>query len=163
MARWSKPSPHVAKVNCKGVFDRARMRASVGCVMRNSRGEWIRGAAGMIGLVVPLGAELWSMFYGLKLAWEKGDTKHVVVECESQEALNAVSDPDPEFWLADLVDLIKKLESEAWESCRIEHVSVAGNKAATTLANSQLDGEGGIMELADAPAFMASVLAADLE
>ena len=88
MTGWSKPSPHVIKVNYRGVFDRTMMRSAVGCVMRNSRGKWIKGVAGMIGPVVPEGAELWSIFYGLKLAWEKGDVKSVVVECENLDVVN---------------------------------------------------------------------------
>ncbi|XP_074367270.1 uncharacterized protein LOC141707799 [Apium graveolens] len=116
----------------------------------------------MIGFVVQVGAELWSIFYGLKLAWEKVHMKHVVVECDSQEAVNVVTNPDPDFWLADLVALIKNLENEAWDSCRIEHVSKDENEAATVLVNSQLDGEGGVMKLANALGFMPSVLVADI-
>lgn len=141
MSGWRKPSPHVAEVNCKGVFDRPSKKAIVGCVMRNNRGEWIRGASGTIGLVVPVAAKLWSIFYGLKLAWEKGDVKHVVIECETQEAVNEVNILDPDFWLADLVLLIKNLENE---SCVIQHVSKDGNAAASVVANSELDGDGGI-------------------
>lgn len=88
------------------------MRASVECVMRNWRGEWMKGARGMIGLCVPLGAELWSIFYGLKLAWEK-EVKHVVIESDCAEAVNQVNNPDPDFGLVDLVLLIKNIEGEA--------------------------------------------------
>ena len=160
MANWSRPALNVAKVNCKGLFDRSRMRASVGCVMRNHRGKWMKGAAGMIGLAVPLGAELWSIYYGLKLAWEYG-VKRVVIESDSLEAVNHVNNPDSSFWFAEMVDMIKMIEGEAWESCDIQHCSADGNRAAHTLATSELDGEDGINELASAPGFMQPILAAD--
>lgn len=136
------------------------MRASVGCVMRNRRGEWIKGAGGMIGLCVPLGAELWSIFYGLKLAWEK-EVKHVVIESDCEEAVNQVNSPDPDFGLIDLIMLIKNIEGEAWESCVIQHCSSGANAAAVALANHELNGDGGIEELDDAPGFMHAVLEAD--
>ena len=72
----------------------------------------MKGAGGMIGLCVPLGAELWSIFYGLKLAWEK-EVKHVVIESDCAEAVNQVNNPDPDFGLVDLVLLIKNIEGEA--------------------------------------------------
>ena len=120
----------------------------------------MKGAAGMIGLSVPLGAELWSIFYGLKLAWEYG-VKRVVIECDSEEAVNHVNNPDPSFWFAEMVDMIKTIEGEAWETCVIQHCSVGANRAAHTLATSELDGEGGINELSSAPRFMQATLAAD--
>lgn len=155
MVCWSKPSHNAVKVNCKGVFDRAQMKAAVGCVMRNSQGQWVRGAAGMIGLALPLAAEIWSIYYGLKLAWERGDVSNVIIKCDDEEAVNHVNNLDPDFWLLDLVLLIKNLENEAWDSCVIQHVPKTCNAPATVLAESEIDGNG------DAPGFMSSVLAAD--
>ena len=157
MAGWSKPSPHVVKVNCRGVFDRGMMRGSVGCVMRNFRGEWLGGVGGMIGLAVPVAAELWSIFYGLKLAWEKGYIKHVVIESECLEAVNQVNNPDPAFWFAEMVELITGLLNEAWDSCVVVHVPSSSNVAATTLA--ELNGcDGGVQEFGDVPGFMESLI-----
>lgn len=114
----------------------------------------------MIGLSAPLGAELWSIFYGLKLAWEYG-VKRVVIESECVEAVNEVNNPDPSFWFAEMIEIIKTIKGEAWESCVIQHCDEGANRAAQTLASSQLYGEGGINELASGPGFMQAVLQAD--
>lgn len=158
MAGWSKPSPRVVKVNCRGVFNRAQMRGSVGCVMRNYRGNWVGGAGGMIGLAVPVVVELWAIFYGLKAAWEKGNIKHVVVESECREAVDQVNNPDPGFWFADMVEMIKCLEHEAWDSCVIVHVPSSSNAAATTLAEHEFNGSGGVEEVPHVPGFMEALI-----
>lgn len=162
MAGWSKPSSaNVFKINCKGVFDEVLRKAAVACIMRNNRGHWVRGNAGMMGMMLPLAAELWSIFYGLKMAWEKGDVKSVFIESDSEEAVNEVNNPDPHFWLADLVVLITNLQNEAWDSCVVVHVATSSNEAATAFANSQLSGDGGLVEFDQAPPFLYSNLAAD--
>ncbi|KAL1802697.1 hypothetical protein ACET3Z_031344 [Daucus carota] len=104
------------------------MKDVVDCVMRNNQGQWVKRAAGMIGLTLPLATEIWSIYYELKLAWERGDVSNVVIECDDEEAMNHVNKPDPDFWLLDL---------------------------------SEIDGDGGITELEDAPDSMSSILAAD--
>ncbi|KAK1383114.1 hypothetical protein POM88_020849 [Heracleum sosnowskyi] len=49
MVGWSKPSSsNVLKVNCKGVFDGVQRQATVGCIMRNNRGQWVRGNGRMM-------------------------------------------------------------------------------------------------------------------
>lgn len=162
MAGWSKPSSaNVLKVNCKGVFDGVQRQAAVGCIMRNNRGQWVRGNGGMIGQWVPLAVELWSIFYGLKMAWEKGDVRNVFIESDCEEAVNEVNNPDPHFWLANLVVMINNLQNEDWDSCVVVHVTTSCNEAATALANSQLNGPGGLVEFDEAPAFLQPILDAD--
>lgn len=161
MAVWRKPCSGFVKVNCKGVFDRCEIKCAVACVMRNSRGAWVGGSAGMMGLNLPLGAELWSIYYGLKLAWETSNTS-VIVEVDSEEAVIAVNDPNPEFWLANLVGMIKMLLSEAWDACVITHIPTSANGAATALASTALGWDGGLNGLSSPPSSITSVLAADI-
>lgn len=54
-----------------------------------------------------------------------------------------------EFWLANLVVLIKNMENEAQESFVVKHVWKDVNVAAIALANSEVDDDGGITELDD--------------
>ncbi|WOH01420.1 hypothetical protein DCAR_0520804 [Daucus carota subsp. sativus] len=143
MAGWSKPtSANVCKVNCKGIFDRGMMKASVASVMRNHRGEWVRGNAGMMGLLVPLAAELWSIFYGLKMAWEMGNVHSVIIESDCKRAVDEVNNIDSAFVLADLVEMINSI---------------------MTLATSELTAaDGGLRDIHDAPASLSSMLAAEM-
>ena len=137
------------------------MRGAVAAVMRNHQGKWVKGNAGMMGLLVPVAAELWSIFYGLKMAWEKGNVKSVFIESDCLEAVNLINNPDPGFFLADLVDMIKALESEEWDSCAIVHVPSSSNEAATALARAYVDGEGGLVDLPRAPAFLQPMIDAE--
>ena len=65
--------------------------------MRNIRGNWVRGNAGMMGMFVSLATELWFIFYGLKMVWEKGDVKFVFIELDCEEAVNEVNNVDPKL------------------------------------------------------------------
>ena len=164
MAGWSKPtSANVCKVNCKGIFDRGMMKASVASVMRNHRGEWVRGNAGMMGLLVPLVAELWSIFYGLKMAWEMGNVRSVIIESDCKRAVDEVNNIDSAFVLADLVEMINSIMSEDWDSCVVIHVPKDCNAVATALATSELTAaDGGLRDIHDAPASLSSMLAAEM-
>ena len=113
----------------------------------------MKGNAGMMGLLVPIAAELWSIFNGLKMAWEKGNVKSVFIELDCLEAVNQVNNLDPQFFLANLVDMIKARESEDWDSSAIVHVPSSSNEAATALARVYVDGEGRLVDLPRAPAF----------
>ncbi|KAK1382135.1 hypothetical protein POM88_019870 [Heracleum sosnowskyi] len=53
-------------------------------------------------------------------------------------------------------------KNKDWDSCVVVHVDKSCNEAATTFAMSQLDAHGGLVEFAEAPGFLQSVLAADL-
>lgn len=103
-------------------------------------------------------------FYGLKLPWKMGNIRCVFIECENHEVVDEVNNPHSELWLTYLVVLIKNLENKAWESCVIKHVWKDGNAAATAiaLANSKVDGDGGIIDLDDAPKSLETILTIDM-
>lgn len=121
MSTWSKPVVGSVKVNVKGMFDRSHLRVSIACIMRGSDGKWLGGCESMIGLAVPVTAELWSIWYGLKLAWENG-RKTVTVECESEVAVHQVLHPDENDDLYQLVCMIRMIMSEAWKMCDLVHI-----------------------------------------
>lgn len=114
----------------------------------------------MMDFMMPLAEELQSIFYGLKMSWEKGDVMFVFIESDCEEAVNQVNDPYPEFWLADLVMLITNLQNEAWESSVVVHVVNSTNEAATTLAWSRIGADGGLNQFDKAPTFLHPILTA---
>lgn len=136
------------------------MKAAVGCVIRDSNGRWVRGCKSMIGLAVPITAQLWSIFYGLKLAWEN-EEKNVVVECDCEEAVNQVHNPDPGYDMFNLVCMIKQLMSEAWDHCELVLISASANTAVAAIANNAINDNGGIEELGVPPSYITSILAAE--
>ncbi|XP_074324184.1 uncharacterized protein LOC141661105 [Apium graveolens] len=136
------------------------MRSAIGCVMRDCDGDWIRGCKSMIGLVVPCTATLWSIFYGLKMAWEN-DEKSVIVECDCEEAVALISNVDPTFDMFELVYMIRNLMSEEWELCDLVHIASSVNIAVTGLANSVISDDGGLVDLNLTPSYMLPLLVAD--
>lgn len=160
MSIWSKPCEGTVKVNVKGFFLRSQMRSSVGCIMRDSNGNWIKGCKSMIGLVVPVTAELWAIWYGLKMAWESGN-EAVVLECENEEAVDQVLNPDEYHDMFDLVLMIRKIMSEAWEICDIVHISSSANLPATALANEAINDHGGLEDVVEPPSSIQGLLLAD--
>ena len=118
MSNWSKPSLNQYKVNDKGFFNRASFTAVVGCIIRNDGGEWEKGCGAVIGLADPVTAQLWAIFYGLKLAWECHMTS-LILETDCEAALGHVLHPDPAYPMADLVTMINNLRAEAWDALEL--------------------------------------------
>ena len=144
------------RVNVKGVFSRSHMTASVGGVLKKD-GAWVRGVGGNIGLAVPQTAELWAIFYGLKMAWELEKT-NVVVFSECREAIDAIKNPDPTHDMAMLVDLITNLLRENWEFVDVLPTYPDANIGAAAMANYYLTGSGGVDELVEPPAAIRSLV-----
>ena len=160
MSTWTKPQNGYVKINVKGVFVRSEMRAAIACIMRDDKGNWIKGCQSMIGLAVPITAELWSIWYGLRLAWEKGQ-KSVILECECAEAVDQVLHPDENNEMYDLIVLIRQIMAEAWDQCDIVHIPDSANLPAAALANRAIQGPGGLEDLLEPPTCVRRLLHAD--
>ena len=161
MAEWSKPAVNCYKVNVKGIFNRPRFTAAVGCIIRNDEGEWEKGCGGLIGLVDPVTAQLWSIFYGLKLAWESHRTS-LVLETDCPSALGHVLHPDPRYPLADLVSMINGLRAEAWNSLELECIPESANAAASALSSHCLSGRGGVDDFVSPPASVMAIVSEEM-
>ncbi|XP_074327975.1 uncharacterized protein LOC141665890 [Apium graveolens] len=160
MSTWSKPNVGSVKVNVKGVFKRSQMRSAVACVIRDSDGQWVRGCKSMIGLAVSITAAMWSIFYGLKLAWEHQD-KSVLVESDCEEAVNLVLNPNPDFEMYELICMINNIMSESWVLCELIYILSSANIAVAALANNAISDDGGIDELTVLPSIIRPILAAE--
>ncbi|KAL5840627.1 hypothetical protein ACOSQ4_013235 [Xanthoceras sorbifolium] len=78
------------KVNVDGSHRCNSNLIAVGGVIRNSERGWLAGFATKKGAGSVLGAELWGIIEGLKLAWSSGCNK-VIVETDSLEAVESLS------------------------------------------------------------------------
>ena len=157
---WSKPQNGCVKINVKGVFVRSEMKAAIACIMRDEHGNWIKGCQSMIGLAVPVTAELWSIWYGLRLAWEKGE-KSVILECECEDAVNQVLYPDENNEMFDLIVLIRHIMSESWDHCDIVHIPGSANLTVAALANRAIHAPGGLEDLLEPPSCIRKLLNED--
>ncbi|XP_074373723.1 uncharacterized protein LOC141714081 [Apium graveolens] len=114
----------------------------------------------MIGLVVSITAALWSIFYGLNMAWEN-EEKSMIVECDSQETVALIFNANPTFDMFELVCMIRNPVSEEWELCDLVHIASSTNIAKNALANSAISDDGGLVELSAPPSYMFPLLVAD--
>ncbi|KAG7577326.1 Ribonuclease H-like superfamily [Arabidopsis thaliana x Arabidopsis arenosa] len=80
---WVPPREGWLKLNTDGASRGNPGRAAAGGVLRDSNGTWCGGFAVNIGLCSAPLAELWGVYYGLFIAWERRATR-VELEVDSQ-------------------------------------------------------------------------------
>ncbi|KAK1363936.1 hypothetical protein POM88_039497 [Heracleum sosnowskyi] len=129
------------KLNVKGVYDEATRSASVWGIMKRN-GRWVRGLGGCIGLADPVTAELWAIYYGLKMAWERNKA-NLVVFSECRETITIIRNDDPEYPMVMFVDMIRMLLGENWTSVDIQPTHADANGGANVMADYYLIREGG--------------------
>ncbi|KAG7615876.1 Ribonuclease H domain [Arabidopsis thaliana x Arabidopsis arenosa] len=71
MVKWEPPRSGWLKLNTDGASRGNPGRASAGGVLRDALGEWRGGFALNIGICSAPLAELWGVYYGLYIAWQK--------------------------------------------------------------------------------------------
>ncbi|KAK1392827.1 hypothetical protein POM88_011883 [Heracleum sosnowskyi] len=108
------------------------------------------GGGGSFGAETPDYGELWAIYYGLKMAWEREMTS-VVVFTERRDAIDLINNPDPAYPMAALIEMITMLKGEAWSHVDIQHIHADANVAANVMATDCLDGEGGLKEFTEPP------------
>ncbi|KAL9816790.1 putative reverse transcriptase domain, ribonuclease H domain, ribonuclease H-like superfamily [Arabidopsis thaliana] len=81
---WSVPAEGWLKLNTDGASRGNPGLSTAGGVLRGREGEWLGGFSLNIGRCTAPAAELWGVYYGLYLAWEKKVSR---VELEVDSAL----------------------------------------------------------------------------
>ncbi|XP_012084521.1 uncharacterized protein LOC105643892 [Jatropha curcas] len=89
---WSPPTVGWFKLNCDGSLITQSHRASTWGVIRNDVGNWCYGFACNLGSCSILLAELWGVFLGLSLAWDKG-VRNLIVEVDNVQACELINQP----------------------------------------------------------------------
>lgn len=84
---WKPPDTGFVKVNCDGAMSHDPRTAACGGVIRDERGNTVVAYAKYLGERSSLHAELWAIYYGVKLAKECGFSK-LNVESDSILAIN---------------------------------------------------------------------------
>ncbi|KAF7820033.1 hydroquinone glucosyltransferase-like [Senna tora] len=64
--------------------------SSCGGLLRDHMGKWMCGYMANLGLSNVLTAELWGIYHGLKVAWDRGFKKVIIVESDSSLAVNQI-------------------------------------------------------------------------
>ena len=122
------------KLNTDGASHGNPGPAAAGGALRNGEGEWCGGFAVNIGSCTAPLAELWGVYYGLVVAWEKG-VRRLEVEVDSMMVMEfltiGIGDTHP---LSFLVRLCHGFLTRDW-LVRFVHVYREANRLADGLAN----------------------------
>lgn len=133
LIRWISPEEGFVKINCDGSLSIQNNLASCGGVIRDHWGAYIVGFACKLGNCSILQAELWAVFYGLKLGVDRG-FRRIIVETDSLTARNLIVKGCPTHhpcynMIMHIRNLAKTCASIVWR-----HVFWESNQVADALA-----------------------------
>ncbi|XP_020537429.1 uncharacterized protein LOC105640619 isoform X2 [Jatropha curcas] len=137
-ACWIPPRTGSVKLNIAESSKTKTEAAGASGVIRDESGKWVIGYTLNLGSYSCLGAELWAVYHGLMLAWDRG-FKKVLVESQSLESLEYLKrvpdELDPNRALATCcMNLIKR----DWD-CQFLHIHREANGCANWLATNFQD------------------------
>lgn len=131
---WRKPNEGWVKLNTDGASHGNPGEATAGGALRDEEGNWIGGFVLNIGICTAPLAELWGVYYGLYIAWERRVAR-LELEVDSEIVVgfltSGISDSHP---LSFLVRLCYGFLSRDW-LVRVSHVYREANRLADGLAN----------------------------
>ncbi|KAL3748586.1 hypothetical protein ACJRO7_009770 [Eucalyptus globulus] len=145
------------KLNTSGITRGSTGSAGVGGTVHTSSGKWVLGYSFQLGKWSSLAADLWAIFQGLNLVWDRNYRK-VLVLSDSYPALNSLktapqaSDPNK-----DLIQCCRELILRNWE-CNVSHISREKNAAAAWLADHSQLYPMGLTKLDEPPQELAHIL-----
>ncbi|KAG7557811.1 Reverse transcriptase domain [Arabidopsis suecica] len=161
MVGWKKPPEGWVKLSTDGASHGNPGPSTAGGVIRGMAGEWLGGFALNIGVCSAPLAELWGVYYGLVIAWERG-FRRVELEVDSELVVGfikmGVSDAHP---LSFLVRLCHSFIARDW-LVRVTHVYREANRLADGLANYAFTLELGFLYLDSCPDVIHDVLLEDV-
>lgn len=161
MIAWRKPAEGWVTMNTDGASHGNPGQATAGGVIRDEHGSWLVGFALNIGVCSAPLAELWGVYYGLVVAWERG-WRRVRLEVDSALVVgflqSGIGDSHP---LAFLVRLCHGFISKDW-IVRITHVYREANRLADGLANYAFTLPFGFLLLDSCPEHVSSILLEDV-
>ena len=111
--------------------------AGGGGLIKDDAGNWMVGFTINIGCCSTVEAELWAVIQGLKLAWDKGYRK-VILLVDSSVVVNWLNNRNCYHnSQSNLVAVCPDLLDQSWD-VKVQHMYREGNQAADMLANLSL-------------------------
>ncbi|KAF7826704.1 non-LTR retroelement reverse transcriptase-like [Senna tora] len=130
---WHPPPNDVIKVNVDGSFLANNLAMSCGGVARDCYGNWLYGYSKSLGKGCSAYAELWSIYFGLSTAWDRG-YKKVILESESSFVIKLIQDVSfTAHPLKRLISCIRDFLIKDWQ-VELIHTLREGNYVAHSLA-----------------------------
>ncbi|XVF35312.1 hypothetical protein REPUB_Repub18cG0134800 [Reevesia pubescens] len=147
--KWEKPSLQVVKINVDGSVSSDNGMAFAGGVIRDNNGEWITGFKYRVGICDITTAELWGIYQGINLCWNKG-YREVELESDSTLAIKKINTVHNRFDTdGNLVGAIQRFLQRNW-SCKIRHIYREANQCADWMASFQNNTQAGLQHIAHA-------------
>ncbi|CAL8105061.1 unnamed protein product [Prunus armeniaca] len=159
---WEPLPARVFKLNVDGSRKVASGHIGAGGVLRDVSGDWCSGFAVNLGKGQILEAELWGLFFGLRMAVAKG-FNNLIVEMDSAVAIQLVQQHDSLTLhpLASLVSSCWQLMQQL-ENCSLHHIFREKNSVADRLAAWSYNLDLGICVFDEAPSWIGTSLVDDL-
>ncbi|CAL9005467.1 unnamed protein product, partial [Prunus brigantina] len=132
---WEPPRPGQFKLNVDGSRRSVTRCIGAGGVIRDPFGDWVSGFAVNLGKGQVLEAKIWGLFFGLKLAIEKGISS-LIIEMDSAIAVNLCQNSSM-LALHPLAALVRNCCDlmQQVPRCALQHVFHEKNVVADRLAN----------------------------
>lgn len=158
---WTCPRKGRFKLNTDGASRGNPGLATARGALRDAGGNWVGGFSLNIGICSAPLAELWSVYYGVYIAWERR-VERFEVEVDSEIVVgflqSGIGDPHP---LSFLVRLCHDFISKDW-MVRISHVYREANRLSDGLANYAFDLPLGFHGFESVPDVVHSILLEDV-
>ncbi|CAL9015651.1 unnamed protein product, partial [Prunus brigantina] len=133
---WESPNTGIFKLKVDGSCKPASGNIGAGGVLRDFFGNWIKGFAVNLGNGQVLEAELWGLFFGLKMALDKG-VNRLIIEMDSALCVQLIQQTVASLvhftmpivsilWLAGLLHSCGTLLRQ-FENHQIQHVYMEKN------------------------------------
>ncbi|CAL9010427.1 unnamed protein product, partial [Prunus brigantina] len=152
----------VVKLNVDGSCKPTSGNIGAGGILRGCAGEWIKGFAINLGKGQILEAELWGLFFGLKMALDKGINR-LIIEMDSALGVHLIQQTDVSQFhpfaslLQDCCTLLRQ-----FENYQLHHIYREKNCLADCLAKWSYNLDLGICYFDNAPVWAIDVLVDDL-
>ena len=158
---WNPPPTGCIKINVDASTLTNPGQTAIGGLARNAEGSWSFGFAKRLGWGNITRAELFAIYYGLLLAWDRG-FRDVFIESDSLLAVSKVNgDLRPTDQFYQIVRACKDLLSRTWR-CRVVHTYREANMCADYLASWAHGGNVDITHLDHPPGQLHHFLQEDL-
>ncbi|CAL5362434.1 unnamed protein product [Camellia sinensis] len=160
LIHWLHPPAGKLKLNVDGCSKGDPGQAGYGGLLRDETGIWIWGFYGKLGHCTSLEAELWAIYRGLTILFQKG-TKGVEIESDSELAIDQIQNgPNTHSPYKALIEdarfLLKRCD------CLLRHTLREGNRCADKLASLGVEQSEYVVLLEDPPEEVKNLVIADM-